>query len=490
MTFNDFDELKPLGEGLVSRPNKAFRDYAETGDFEHLGAPLGIWLEKGVVDFLETLHGLPHHVTDEELAAASAASVKKIGPLQYRIIRVGKRAEIKGHLLGSMHRLRQFRNATMHGTPELAEKAKLDALAIRNWLVQDYVPLYSRTSTAKPAAPSSTKNYPTETWPQESDYDPYSYVSPSPAPQPARPPNRAPPPRAATPRRSDPSVITQDPYRPEVSDRISSSEPFLTPDMVGFLAVAAVILSLGLTVIWYSYKAVIAVAEWWTGLPTLTQVMKNIPVPTNPWANDSKPTSPMTKVPPPFTDKVQLPPPEVTRPPPQPVSPPVTPSPPPIVQLECPPGTLYDSYTSQCTFLPPNDQAASAGPPLSIHPECPSGSTYSDQSETCAIIEANNECPPGAYQPEGSHKCLSKQKYPFFRYEETHTLLATLFVQAPPVDESYAVHVLAGSLRIFYLDDPTSASHVILRGRAQYLYNYAIISCVICPATFVTRRVN
>jgi hypothetical protein len=208
MTFNDFDGLKPLGEGLASRPNKAFRDYAETRDFEHLGAPLGIWLEKGVVDFLETHHGLPHHITDEELAAANAASVKKIGPLQYRIIRVGKQADIKGHLLGSMHRLRQFRNATMHGTPELAEKAKLDALAIRNWLVQDYVPRYSRTSTAKPVAPSSTNNYPAATWPPGSDYDPVSYSSPSPAPQPARPAKPAPRPQAATPTRSDPSVIT------------------------------------------------------------------------------------------------------------------------------------------------------------------------------------------------------------------------------------------------------------------------------------------
>jgi hypothetical protein len=130
MTFNDFDELKPLGEGLASRPNKAFRDYAESGDFEHLGAPLGIWLEKGVVDFLETHHAIPHKVTDEELAAANAASIKKVGPLQYRIIRIGKNAKIKGHLLGSMHRLRRFRNATMHGTPELADEANL--LQFRN----------------------------------------------------------------------------------------------------------------------------------------------------------------------------------------------------------------------------------------------------------------------------------------------------------------------------------------------------------------------
>jgi hypothetical protein len=58
------------------------------------------------------------------------------------------------------------------------------------------------------------------------------------------------------------------------------------------------------------------------------------------------------------------------------------------------------------------------------------------------------------------------------------------------VPENYIIRVLEGSLRVFYLEDPASAENVVHRGLAQSLYNYAIISCVICPATFVTHRMN
>jgi len=486
MVCTEFDSLKPLrpyGDELAEYGNASF----STNNDRLFGVQIRLWIEQAVVGFLEAHHNLPP-VTNADLDAATKGG-RRPGESQYRIDRVLRYANgSDAYLLRAMHRVRQYGNKSNHGTPEYVAGTKKHAKEIRDWLVKEYVPLYSASrTTAKRAAPA--QNYPTEARPEESGYDPLTYGS-------SKTFKAAPAPQPAAPRKSDPSYINESFYKPEFAAdplaprRSVSSKPFLSADMMAFLAVAAVVLSLGLTVLWYSYRAVVAVAEWWTGLPTLTQMVKNIPVPSNPWANDSKPTSPVTKAPPTFAERVQILPPEVTRPRPQPVSPPVTPSPPPIVQFECPPGTLYDAYTSQCTFLPSNDQAASAAPALSIHPECPPGSTYSDQSPTCATIEANNECPPGTYLREGSHQCLSKLKYPLLRYEATHTLLATSFVQAPPVEESYVVSVLAGSLRIFYLEDPASARNVVLSGRAQHLYNYAIISCVICPATFVTRRVN
>ena len=174
--------------------------------------------------------------------------------------------------------------------------------------------------------------------------------------------------------------------------------------------------------------------------------------------------------------------------PPQFPIPQTAPSPvPPIVQLECPLGTLFDSYTSQCTFLP--ESRESVGPPLVIHPDCTLGSTYSTQSEACVLVEANNDCPPGTYRDD-YHRCISKLKYRLFRYGERLTLLAGNVVQAQPVPENYTIRVLEGSLRVFYLEDPASDENVVQRGLTQPLYNYAILSCVMCPATFVTHRMR
>jgi hypothetical protein len=77
-----------------------------------------------------------------------------------------------------------------------------------------------------------------------------------------------------------------------------------------------------------------------------------------------------------------------------------------------------------------------------------------------------------------------------FRYGELLTLLTGNFAQAQPAPENYVIRVLEGSLRVFYLEDPASAENVIQRGLTQPLYNSAILSCVMCPATFVTHRMN
>jgi hypothetical protein len=206
--------------------------------------------------------------------------------------------------------------------------------------------------------------------------------------------------------------------------------------------------------------------------------MENI---TNPWRNTAKPqtASPRPKSGPSSAE---------TTPQQFPIS--QMPPPPAIVQLECPSGTLFDSYSGQCTFLPQGDQTATLGPPLEINPQCPPGSTFSTQSEACVIVEADNECPSGTYYREGSNRCVSKLKYGPFRYGERLTLLTGSFVQARPVPENYIIRVLEGSLRAYYLEDPASAENVIQRGLTQPLYNYAILSCVICPATFVTHRMN
>jgi Nuclease-related domain len=346
-----------------------------------------------------------------------------------------------------------------------------------------------------------------EPWPKDSGYDPFNYDSSVPSPQPRFPPS---PPSKATPKHatgletemslllsrgdeSHPRYHSIDPDE-EAAIRRSweSSAPrrrHSTGSRIPWksLTFLTVLLLLG----WGITTMVRAVGNWWAGLPSFQQVVSKIPTPT--W-NDTRPQtqSPVTKPLPTIAERMQPlqipePPRAVPQPPPIP-QPALALPPPPVAQLECPPGTLYDAYTSQCTYPQPND--ATAGPPLSIVPECPPGSTYSEQSGTCVIVEASNDCPSDTYRREGSQRCISKRKYAFFRYEQQQTLLAGTFVQAPPVEETYAVNVLGGSIRVYYLEDPASARNVVRSGRAQHIYNYAILSCVLCPATFVTERVR
>jgi hypothetical protein len=487
-----FEDLRPLGFDLADRLAKAFAEYAsgrgtysEELRLESLGSNLGLWLEKSVMAFLEDRHGLPP-IDDRNLPLKR--NRKKYGPLEYRIDRAAQAAGAKGYIKGAMHQIRDFRNNAVHKTPADAEDSLRNASKVSDWLVQQYaasrephLPVY----TAPP-----TNNYPTEAWPDESDYVPFTYDNELSNPQPSSTPRSAAAPRAtAPPPKIDPSYIGENFYKPEfASDPFPTRRPVSTSSWsgedFGVIAFIAAILLVGAFVVWFSYRVVVAVGDVWAGIPSFTRIVAAIPKPT--WSEPKQLSvaeriQPVLPPPPPRTStQQQSPVPQIT---PAPLPPP------PIAQLKCPPGTLFDSYTSQCTFAPENDQA-SAGPALSIHPECPPGSSYSDQSSTCVIIEANNECPSGTYLTEGTQQCVTKRKYGFFRYEQQQTLLAGTFVQAPPVDETYAINVLAGSLRIYYLEDPASAKNVVRSGHGRHIYNYAIISCVLCPATFVTNRVQ
>ncbi len=248
---------------------------------------------------------------------------------------------------------------------------------------------------------------------------------------------------------------------------------------------------------WAIYRVIVGVEAWWSGLPNFAEIARTkFPRVPNPWHDTPKTqttlaerkSEPFPKRDPNLSNAPDTST-SVSQQFPIPQNNPAVP-PPPVPAAGCPIGTLFDSYTGQCTFLPGEDQATSVGAPLDIHPECSPGSVYSSQYRACVLVEANNDCPLGMHYREESRRCVSKLKYGPLRYEDRVSLLAGSFVQAHPVPENYAIRVLQGSLRIFYVEDPATAENVVLSGRGQPLYNYAIISCVICPATFITRRIN
>jgi hypothetical protein len=438
MSCTEFDPLssfEPFGYELSDYANKAF----ECADVKRFGINIRFWLEQGVLPYVEKYHGLPT-VTPADLDAAKKR--RRPGELEHRIDRLVSAAiGVGARDLQAMHQLRVFGNKSNHGQPEYFERARSNARQIRDWLLREYAPAASRPNHWADPAPVAPPSTPTP-----------EPLTPGPQPVPRTQPQ---PSYTSYPRDG------LGPRQTRLSEGTFPIKTFVALLIVGFF-------------IWGTYSVVVAIGNWWAGLPSLTQVVAKIPKP-----NWSEPTTRSVAE---RIQPLQPPAPPRTVPQQQPPLPQIAPAPPPIVQLECPPGTLYNSYTSQCTFTPPTDPV-SAGPALSIHPECPPGSTYSDQTATCVIVEADNECPSGTYMKEGSQRCVSKRKYGFFRYEEQHTLLANTFVQAPPVEESYAINVLGGSLRIYYLE----------------IQRVRVMSCVVavrntstttpfCPASYVRLR--
>jgi hypothetical protein len=142
--------------------------------------------------------------------------------------------------------------------------------------------------------------------------------------------------------------------------------------------------------------------------------------------------------------------------------------------------------------LPSQQQETSAlqmPPPLKLQPECVPNQIFSQELGRC-IFRNDGQCPPDYFWHSGYGKCTPDLTYTSFRYETQVLLTTGQFVQAFPTPLGYSVRVTQGSLRIAYenLETNQRGGGFVNPGGYKRIIDYAILSCISCPATFIAER--